>query len=243
MSLPAPGWSPDRLFGPGRASGTAALPKSEGSRPRSALPVHGGAPRHLAAHLLRLAAGASALGQPVDWLLDLQAEIEIWLAEKAVPGVGLALRMVLHLDQGLLAARLEPLPAPPQPYRLAVMAHPLGARRADPLVPHKGLSGPWWVEVLGAVRPLGVEDALLLWPDGTLAETAIASVGVELAGTLTLPPAQGRVASLAERLDLPSWAETRHLKLVVAGMSLAQARQGQVWCMNALRGIWPAMLL
>jgi branched-subunit amino acid aminotransferase/4-amino-4-deoxychorismate lyase len=204
--------------------------------------VFQGHPRHLEAHLLRLAAGASALGQPVKWLAGLQAEITTWLAS-ATPKEDATLRLILHPGPGLLTGWLEPLPSAPQPYRLIPMSHPLDGRREDPAVIHKGLSGPWGSSVLAAARQLGAEDALLIWPDGTLAETAIASVGVESAGILSLPGPRGRVASLAERLDLPGWARSRGLRVETAELSLTHAREGRLWCMNALRGIWPAALL
>ncbi len=231
----------DRCFGPGFSGAPSALFLNEDPLPRTALPVFRGHPRHLEAHLLRLGAGASALGQPVSWLSGLQAEITAWLAS-ATPEEDAALRLVLHPGQGLLSARLEPLPSPPQPCRLAAMSHPLSERRGDPTVIHKGLSGPWGLAILVAVRQLGAEDALLMWPDGTLAETAIASVGVESGGALRVPPPQGRVASLAERLDLPGWAGSRGLRVVPGDIPLACAREGRLWCLNALRGIWPATL-
>lgn len=229
----------DRCFGPGISG---APPREEAPLPRTALPVFRGHPRHLEAHLLRLEAGALALGQPVAWLPGLQAETAAWLAS-ATPQEDAALRLVLHPGPGLLSARLEPLPSAPRPCRLAVMPHPLGGRRGDPTVIHKGLSGPWGSAILAAARQLGAEDALLLWPDGTVAETAIASLGVESGGVLRVPPPQGRVASLAERLDVPGWAGSRGLRVETGDIPLAHAREGRLWCMNALRGIWLATLL
>ena len=232
----------DHCFGPGISGAPSALSLSDDPLPRTALPVFRGHPRHLEAHLLRLEAGASALGQPVKWLAGVQAEIMTWLAS-ATPAEDAALRLILHPGQGRLSARLEPLPSAPQPCRLVVMAHPLDGRREDPTVIHKGLSGPWGSVILRAARQLGAEDALLMWPDGTLAETALASVGVESGGVLRVPPPQGRVASLTERLDLPGWAGCRGLRLEPGDIPLAWAREGRLWCMNALRGIWPATLL
>jgi branched-subunit amino acid aminotransferase/4-amino-4-deoxychorismate lyase len=150
---------------------------------------------------------------------------------------------VLDPQAGLFSARLEALPFAQQPYRLAVMPHPLGDRQTDPTVCHKGLAGSWAIEVLAAARRLGGDDALLQWPDGTLAETAIASVGVEAAGVLTVPPPLGRVTSLTERLELPDWAESRGLRIEMNPLFLLSAQEGRIWCMNALRGIWPATLL
>ncbi|HJV48580.1 MAG TPA: aminotransferase class IV [Geothrix sp.] len=214
----------------------------EGSFPRTALPVVQGVPRHLDAHLQRLEAGASALGRPADWLPGLRSGLEAWL-RSSLSGEDAALRMVLNLDQGVLCAKLEALPAAPKPCRLALMPHPLGARRADPRIVHKGLAGPWSAGILAKARAQGAEDALLSWPDGSLAETAIASIGIQIGQTLLMPPSPGRVASVAERLDLPIWAQARGLRIEQEILSLAQARAGQLWCLNALRGVWPATLL
>jgi len=154
----------------------------------------------------------------------------------------MALRLVLHPEAARLSAHLELLPIVPQPYRLKALPHPLQARRQETVIVHKGLAGPWSQAVLSAAREAGAEDALLLWNDGTLAETAIASVALERGDLLVVPPPQGRVASLAERLDLPDWAHSRGLRLKVDSLSLASVREGRLWCMNALRGIWPAVL-
>lgn len=229
-----------RSFGPGRVD-LAQAPSSPTGLPRTALPVRDGWPCHLDAHLLRLEAGAAALDREVPWLALIRTELEGWL-EAEVQGGEAALRLVLHPDAGRLSALLEPLPAVPRPYRLKVLPHPLGSRRAEALLPHKGLAGPWSQAVLAEARQAGAEDALLLWPDGTLAETAIAAVGLERDGVLALSPPQGRVASLAERLDLPAWARERGLRIEVAARVLPPAREGRLWCMNALRGIWPAEL-
>ena len=182
------------------------------------------------------------MGHALAWLPDLQTDIANWLGS-AVPGEDAALRMILYPTVGLLSARLEPLPPAPDPWRLALMPHPMSARRGDPILVHKGLAGPWWTEVWSEAHRQDAEDALLLWPDGTLAETAIAAVGVERGGILRMPPPQGRVASLAERLDLPGWAEAKGLRIERGDIPLALAREGQLWCMNALRGIWAATLL
>jgi branched-subunit amino acid aminotransferase/4-amino-4-deoxychorismate lyase len=200
-----------------------------------------GAPRHLEAHLERLRAGGRALGCDVSWVGEAGLELEQWLKRHAAPEA--ALRLELLLDLKLLDARLEPLPSASTPYRLAPLPHPMGDLRPDPLAPHKGLSGPWRPQVLSEAWRQGAEDALLLWPDGTLAESAIATIALERQGSLTLPPAEGRVASVAERLDLPVWAEERGWALRHAPVTLEDCAGGQLWCLNALRGLWPATLL
>ncbi|WP_243301228.1 aminotransferase class IV [Geothrix oryzisoli] len=209
--------------------------------PRTALPIRHGAPLHLEAHLERLHAGAKALGSTPSWLAEAAEELGHWLKRHAAPEA--ALRLELRLDLKLMEARLEPLPQASIPYRLAPLPHPMGDLRPNPLAPHKGLSGPWRPQVLAEVWQHGAEDALLLWPDGTLAETAIATVALEREGILTLPPAAGRVASVAERLDLPLWAEARGWTVHHASIPREDCSGGQIWCMNALRGLWPAVLL
>lgn len=229
----------ERAFGPGSTTWPLGQRLPAGEGPHTALPVHGGTPRHLEAHLERLRAGAQALGQGVPWLAGAAADLLVWL--EARPSPEGALRLALHLELRLLAARLEPLPSAHSPYRLAPMLHPMGDLRPSPLARHKGLSGPWRPVAFTEAHRLGAEDALLLWPDGTLAETAIAAVALERDGSLTLPPPPGRVASVAERLDLPAWAEARGLALGTGEIHLGF--QGRLWCLNALRGIWPATLL
>ena len=230
-----------RVFGPGAALAepppSPALPL-----PRTALAVRAGHPEHLEAHLERLRAGTLALGLAVHWLPELQADLRGWLAE--VVGSGdLTLRLRLEPAAGRLHASLEPLPSAPDPYRLLALPHPLALRRQDPLLPHKGLGGPWHEATLAEVRAGGADDALLLWEDGTAAETAIAAIALEANGSLRLPPQQGRVASLAERLQMPAWAAARGLPLTMGPIRLAELRAGRLWCFNALRGFWPGTLL
>lgn len=225
-------------FGPGAASALLG-PGTEGAFPRTALPVHQGRPRHLEAHQARLQAGAEALGREVPWLAGALQGLLPWLGRTAEA----ALRLELHLDLQRLDALLEPLPLAPSPCRLAPLPHPMGDLRRHPLAAHKGLSGPWRPAVLAEARRLGAEDGLLLWPDGTLAETAIAAVALEQEGALILPPSEGRVASVAERLDLPAWAEARGLALRWESISMAGCAGARIWCLNALRGVWPATLL
>ena len=231
-----------RQFGPGATNPVDVPQPGNGHQPRTALPVIHGTPRHFAAHLQRLQAGAAALDRPVDWLMSLQDDVEQWLCS-AAGDCDVALRMVLHPAEGMLSARLELLPVAAQPYRLAWRPHPLQACQDSPLAMHKGLSGPWSAEVLAEAHQKGTEDALLFWADGSLAETALAAVGVEFEGRLLLPDLPGRVASLAERLDLPDWAAAQGLAIERRVLFLEHARAGRLWCMNALRGIWPAILL
>lgn len=227
-----------RTFGP---AALHPVESAQTSRPRTALAVRRGEACHLEAHLARLEAGALALGESAPWLRSLAGPLAEWVSV-AASGEDAALRLRLVSGAGSLDARLEPLPTVPCPYWVVPLPHPLQGRRSAPTVTHKGLSGPWSSEVLSAARRQNAEDALLLWSDGTLAETAIAAVGLDLDGFLWLPPAEGRVASLAERLDLPAWAEARSLRLKTGDIPLEWVGRGQLWCLNAVRGIWPAVV-
>ncbi|MBI3132046.1 MAG: aminotransferase class IV [Acidobacteria bacterium] len=138
---------------------------------------------------------------------------------------------------GRLWATWESLPATPSPYLLLPMSHPLPPAQ-EPRV--KGADGAWHEGVLAAAREAGAQDALLLWPDGSVAESAIAAVVLEREGGLWIPPAGGRVASLAEALDLPDWIRDRRLSVEVRPFDLAAVREGTLWCLNAVRGMWQA---
>lgn len=207
--------------------------------PRTALRVEGRRAHTLDAHLARLKAGAAFLGKRVPWLDAASQELETWLGTRNSPEAG-ALRLRLHLELDLLEAELGPLPLTVQPYRLLVMEHPLALRRSDPATTHKGLCGPWSTQVLAAATQQGTQDALLVWPDGSLAETAIAAIGLEIEGVFLVPAPEGRVASVFEALALPAWAASMGYRICRGPISRDRIKDGNIWCMNALRGIWPA---
>ncbi len=221
-----------KAFGPGPGPDyDPALPA-----PRSAARVERGRIRHLEAHLARLRASALARGEDQPWIESLAADLVGWV-EGATRDAAEALR--LRLLGARIWALLEPIPVAPQPYRLKPMIHPLG--RPLPLSSHKGLLGLWNSAPLREAQDHGAEDALLHWSDGVLVETAIASIALEVEGELWLPPVEGRVASLAERLDLPEWAGKRTRS--VQAFRVKDLDRGQLWCFNAVRGIWPGTLL
>lgn len=227
-----------RSFGPG-ALANAPLQGQEIPCPRTALRLEASGPQHLMAHLARLEAGALALGNSAEWLGTVSQPLLEWLHLEAIVEP-CALRLRLHPDQALLIAEIGPLPRHALPYRLVAMEHPLASRRMETATRHKGLCGPWSAHVLEVASRMGGQDALLTWPDGTLAETAIASLGLEVKDSLFLPPPEGRVTSIAEALDLPAWAASRGLQLRQEPITKVRIRDGKLWCMNALRGVWPA---
>ncbi|HJW73477.1 MAG TPA: aminotransferase class IV [Geothrix sp.] len=227
-----------RSFGPG-ALANAPRPGQEIPCPRTALRLEVSGPQHLNVHLARLEAGALALGNSTEWLGAAGQSLLEWLHIEATVEP-CALRLQLHPDQGLLIAELGPLPRHRLPYHLVAMEHPLASQRNETATRHKGLCGPWSAQVLDVASQMGAQDALLIWPDGTLAETAIAALGLEVEDILYVPPAEGRVTSIAEALDLPAWAAGRGLQLRQEPIPKARIRDGKLWCMNSLRGIWPA---
>lgn len=163
-----------------------------------------------------------------------------WAREHAGGVPLLALRILTNPTAQSLHVRLEPLPEVTQPYLLLPARHPLAAERENPLNACKGCLGPWNRAVLAEVQGAGAQDALLHWADGTVGETAIAAVGLLAGHRLVLPPTEGRVRSIAELWDLPLWADERGWEVVHAPIPLQEALQGQLWCFNALRGLWPA---
>ena len=219
-----------RAFGPG--PGPDYDPHV--AAPRTAARVEQGRIRHLEAHLARLAASAVALGARLPWLEGEADAIRTWVADASRDPVE-ALRLRVQGDQ--LWALLEALPETPSPYRLKLMPHPLETPSRHPLAPHKGLMGIWNSGPLNEAKAVGSDDALLFWPDGVLVETAIASIALEVDGELWLPPLEGRVASLAERLDLPEWAGSRAIR--IQPFRAGDLSRGRLWCFNAVRGVWP----
>lgn len=222
----------EALFGPGPLASAVA--------PRTALRVEEGLPRHREAHEERLRLALVALGADPAWLGAALAEAWDWVRE-ASTGTQ-ALRLQADPATRSLRALLEPLPESVQPYTLLPMPHPFRDHRGDPLAPHKGCRGPWSREVLARAREAGALDALLLWADGSLAESAIAAVGWVQGSRLWLPSPEGRVRSIAELRDLPRWADERGWTVAYGSPSLQEASTGQLWCFNALRGLWPARL-
>lgn len=223
-----------KAFGPGPGADYDPL----AAVPRTAARMEQGRIRHLQAHLDRLMASAAAMGEAAPWVGGEDGAIEAWAAGSSLGSTGV-LRLRLHGNH--LWALLEPLPKTPSPYRLRLMPHPLETPARHPLAPHKGLLGVWNRAPLEEANSVGAHDALLFWPDGTLVETAIASIALEVGDELWLPPPEGRVASLAERLDLPEWAGAR--KIRIQPFSATELDRGRLWCFNAVRGVWPGTLL
>jgi branched-subunit amino acid aminotransferase/4-amino-4-deoxychorismate lyase len=198
--------------------------------------IRDGAARHRAAHLRRLQEALDFLGASRAWLDE---AFEAALAN-APEGV---LRVRVAVEERKLLTRLEAWSPLPSPYRLRPAPHPLGESRGDPAARHKGLRGGWSAEALAFARSRDVEDLLCLWPDGTLAETAIAAVAVEDGLNLRVPPLEGRVASIAEAEELPRWAEARGRILVRGPVPFREIAGKGLLCFNAARGVWQAEVL
>lgn len=182
--------------------------------------------------MARLKMGASNLRWDVSWLRE--SDILAWISTAKT----VVCRLQLFPD--VLSVRVEAIPDAFPTYRLLAVPHPLGDLRRDIRAPLKGLLGTWDMKARDLARKRFADDVLLLWPDGTIAETAIAAVGLQLNDKLLLPPLEGRVASITEALDLPRWAKSHRLDLQRKPIALDELLAGKLWCMNAVRGLWQA---
>ena len=102
---------PQAWFGPAGREPNPPLDEAPGlPRPRTALPVVEGVPRHLEAHLARLEAGARHLGQRVDWLPTAGTALCRWLQTCVQPRhAALRLRLVEEVPCFCEVARLQRL--------------------------------------------------------------------------------------------------------------------------------------
>ena len=226
---------PRERFGPGL--------KPPDRAPRTSLRLEGGRPRHPEAHRDRLHAGLRALGDEGAWLEPALEQTWRWARAQAASLPVLALRIQADPVTHTLHAQIQDLSEAPSPYTLLPMPHPLALERNCALAPHKGCMGPWNSAVLQSAQGAGARDALLHWSDATVAETARAVVGCLDGRRLVLPPSEGRVRSVAELWDLPLWADERGWEVALSPIPLQEALRGQLWCFNALRGLWPAQVL
>ena len=222
-----------RAFGPGASRLSAWVPPRK-ALPRTALRLVNGQGRHWTSHMARLRLGAAELGWGIAWLSESEPEITSWFST-----TGMAIcRMQLFPDA--LSVQLERVPDPFSYCRLLAQVHPLGDIRGSVNATLKGLLGDWDIRARDQAHESLADDVLLLWPDLTLAETTIAAIGLEVADKLLLPPVEGRVASITEAFELPGWAQSRRLIVQYRPIRLEEVSGGQLWCMNALRGLWQA---
>ena len=225
-----PAW---RAFGPNARRLLGWEPPHD-ARPRTALRIVEGQGVHWESHLARLLSGAVSLEWDVSWLKAKEPEIADWIST-----AGMAVCR-LHLFPDAISVRLEAIPDPCLSYRLLAMVHPLGDIRGDARARVKGLLGIWDSQARTHAHEKLADDTLLLWPDFTLAETTIAAIGLQLHDKLLLPPLEGRVASIAEIFELPLWALSHGLIVQRRPIRLEEVSGGQLWCMNAVRGLWQA---
>jgi branched-subunit amino acid aminotransferase/4-amino-4-deoxychorismate lyase len=225
-----------QAFGPGADRPVDPARLAAGPCPRTTLRIEGGAARLRDAHLARLLAGLAHRSEAAPWL---PAAFEAALSQ-AQDGI---LRARVSPAEEVLMVRWEPWRPPSEPWRLLAVPHPLGDLRGQTAAEHKGLLGGWSEAALGLARSQGAHDVLCLWPDGTVAETALAAVALPCGDHLRLPPAEGRVSSLAEAHLLPDWAAERGLSLRRGPVTLEEALARGLRCFNAARGVWQAEVL
>ncbi|MFN8009888.1 MAG: aminotransferase class IV [Holophagaceae bacterium] len=233
---PEPAW---RAFGPGRGHTMDPEVLAGEPGPRTTLRLQEGEALLGQAHLDRLEAGLAHLGLQAPWLA---AAFDEALAQAGQAGEGI-LRLRARAREGVLLARLEAWKPPAEPWRLLAAPHPLGDLRGNPAAAHKGLLGGWSEAALELARSRGAHDVLCLWPDGTVAETALAGVALPCGDHLRLPPRDGRVAGLAEAHLLPGWAASKGQDLRTGPVLLEEALARGLRCFNAARGVWQAEVL
>lgn len=228
-----PAW---RAFGPGapRLLGWNPPHPPFDALPRTALRIVDGQGLHWSNHMTRLQMGAIGLGWDVSWLNEKEPEIAAWISTADMA----ACRLQLFPDA--ISVRLEAISGRFSSCRLLAMPHPLGDIRGDAKAALKGLLGAWDIQARDDAHERLADDALLLWPDFTIAETSIASIGLQLNDKLLLPPLEGRVSSITEAFELPLWAMAHELVIQRRPIRLDEVSGGQLWCMNALRGLWQA---
>lgn len=198
------------------------------------LRVQDGAPRHLAAHLDRLLAGAERFGIEAE-REALAAQIR-QCAAAAREGV---LRACLLLDGALhLTVRAVP-PVPERPVRLA-----LDTVVQDPEAPairHKTTERGHYTAALDRARARHpeAEDVILRGRDGRVTETTIATLVARVDGTWVTPPVtDGLLPGIARRLALEA-GEITERPLTADDLRAAE----EIALLSTVRGWRPAVLL
>jgi 4-amino-4-deoxychorismate lyase len=187
----------------------------------------GGGFVRLAAHLMRLAHGAAALGIALDR----------GAVDRALAAVGggepLRVRLTLALDGGL-----------------AVSAAPLGEAKpawAAVLAAERLRSDDPWLGVKSSARagydaaraglPPGADEALMLNERGEVCDGTITTVFADLGGGLLTPPLGCGLLPGVLRAELLARGAAR--EAVLTPRDLGRAR---LWVGNSLRGLIPARL-
>ena len=189
-----------------------------------------------ARHARRLRRDAAALGLPAP----AQADCERTLAESAAAAFGAGDGIVRLEWRGVrLAARPRPLGEERETWRamLASTVHPGRAVTA-------GVKGTDWPHVERAreeARAAGVDEAILLDPEGRVVEGARSNLVIVLAGgaTVTPPLARGAVAGLAREIVLEGAPEIRESDLGRGELLAAR----EVVATNAVRGARPVVAI
>lgn len=191
------------------------------------LGVEEGRPRHLPAHLDRMAASAAELGFPMDReALDAEAG----RTASALVGTG-RLRLLLWRDGAIEALALG-FERPEGPLRVALARAPIDS--GHPQLRHKTTSR----EHLTRLAVAGADDTLLVNERGELTEFTYGTVVLALGGRLLTPPLTcGLLPGVGRRLALESG---RVSEAVLRPSDLDAAEH--LWHLNSLRGWTPAVL-
>jgi para-aminobenzoate synthetase/4-amino-4-deoxychorismate lyase len=185
--------------------------------------VRDGRPVDLAAHLSRLRASGEVLGISVpEWL-----EPTIASAARDLRTGGLR----VHVDAADARVSTRPLPA-------------AGTIRLAPVVLPGGLGAHKWAD-RGLIDALSREGCTPLFCDleGQVLEAGYAAVVIVEAGTLVVPPLDGRILPSVSRARLLRAAEACGLQVSVAPFTLERMRGAEaILLTSSLRGPHPGEL-
>ena len=210
--------------------------------------ARGGSVFRLDAHLDRLAAGLRAMGVAPPERAALADAVEATLSANALTEASVRLTVTAGRGHAPDLARAstpgvivtaDPLPPPPAPSRLHVVATRIDARR--PLAAAKTAQFLPYLLARAEARAAGADDALLLNHDGAIVEAATANVFLLRAGGLETPPltdgplpgvTRAVVIEVARSLGMPVVERS----LGLSDLALAEA----VLLTSSVAGIIPA---
>lgn len=184
----------------------------------------------LSHHLKRMGTSAAYFGRVFD-----AAEVEQVL-ERAVSGFAPGpqrVRLLLAADgaAGIEAVPLAPLPSP---YRVRLASSPVQSEEL--WLHHKTTRRGVYDRAMQSAE--GADDVVLWNERGELTETGIANVALRIDGRLCTPPARCGLLPGVRRGVMIARGELEERVLLLSDLENCP----EILCLNAVRGIWPAVL-
>jgi para-aminobenzoate synthetase/4-amino-4-deoxychorismate lyase len=184
----------------------------------------------LSHHLQRMGTSAAYFGRVFD------ADGIAQVLERAASGFGPGpqrVRLLLAADgaAGIEAVPLAPLPSP---YRVRLASSPV--RSEELWLHHKTTRRGAYDRAMQTAEDA---DDVVLWNErGELTETCIANVALRIDGRLCTPPARCGLLPGVRRGVMIARGELEERVLLVSDLE----QYPEILCLNAVRGIWPAVL-